>query len=93
MDPDLILIFGFTLAALWIIFRRPRLRPPHLRQPHRDRRYPEGGPERRPAEDEEVASRELLEQLARLEERVKVLERIVTDDPRELRKQFRDLAD
>jgi hypothetical protein len=35
---------------------------------------------------------ELLDKLARLEERVKVLERIVTDDPAELRRQFRDLG-
>lgn len=35
---------------------------------------------------------ELLEQLAHLEERVKVLERIITDDPHDLRRQFRDLG-
>ena len=51
---------------------------------------------RRAAEQETEARQEveaeLLEQLARLEERVKVLERIVTDDPNELRRQFRELG-
>lgn len=83
MDHDLILIFGFTLCALWIIFRRPEWRRRHSRK----------DAEPKPAEEHEIVNRELLEQLTRIEERVKVLERIVTDDPRELRKQFRDLAD
>lgn len=42
----------------------------------------------RPAEDE----RELLEKIRRLEERIEVLERIVTDDRYELRRRFKDLG-
>lgn len=83
MDLDLLLIFGFVLAALWIIFRRPE----------RARRLREKLKGERPAESSETANRQLLDELARIEERVKVLERIVTDDPGELRKQFRDLRD
>jgi DnaJ-domain-containing protein 1 len=85
VDPDLMLIFGFALAAMWIIFRRPE----RLRRRRRHRQ----GPETQEAQDSQEANRELLDQLARIEERVKVLERIVTDDPQELRRQFRNLAD
>lgn len=74
------LILGFTLAALWIIFRQPR---------HRERRSRDDHAAEAQAAHE--ASAEMLDKLARLEERVKVLERIVTDDPQELRRQFRDL--
>lgn len=35
---------------------------------------------------------ELIEQLSDLEERIKVLERIITDDTHDLRRQFRDLG-
>lgn len=84
MDLDLLLIFAFVLAALWIIFRRPG------RSRWRPRQTPE---HETAAESSQAANRELLDQLARIEERVKVLERIVTDDPGELRKQFRDLRD
>ena len=82
MDGDLMLILGFTLAALWIIFRQPRHRE---QRRSRDQRAAEAAAERE-------ASAEVLEKLARLEERIKVLERIVTDDPQELRRQFRDLG-
>ena len=81
---ELTVILGFTLAALWIIFRRPGSREPW----HRERRT-------RAREESDAANDvdgELLEKLARLEERVKVLERIVTDDPHDLRRQFRDLG-
>jgi hypothetical protein len=39
----------------------------------------------------ETASSELLERLARAEERIRVLERIVTDERWDLKKEFRDL--
>jgi hypothetical protein len=42
--------------------------------------------------DESAANTELVQRLAQLEERVKVLERIVTDDRFELKQQFKDLA-
>ena len=42
----------------------------------------------KPPEDE----RELLDKIRRLEERIEVLERIVTDDRYELRRRFRDLG-
>lgn len=46
---------------------------------------------RREAEAEETA-RAAVDRLAELEERVRVLERIVTDDSFELRRRFRDLG-
>lgn len=78
MNGELGLIFGFTLAALWIIFRRPG------RYRHRDWH----------AEDTAAreANAELRAELDRLEERIRVLERIVTDDREDLRRQFRDLG-
>ena len=39
-----------------------------------------------------AAAQELLDQIRRLEERIEVLERIVTDDKADLRRQFRDLG-
>lgn len=39
-----------------------------------------------------AAAAELAERLERIEERVRVLERIVTDDRYELKQQFRDLG-
>jgi hypothetical protein len=44
----------------------------------------------RPAD--EPANAALLERLAQLEERVRVLERIVTDERFDLKQQFKDLA-
>ena len=41
---------------------------------------------------EEPANPALLERLSQLEERVRVLERIVTDERYELKQQFKDLA-
>jgi ABC-type phosphate transport system auxiliary subunit len=37
-------------------------------------------------------AQDLIDQISRLEERIRVLERIVTDDKSELRRQFRDLG-
>lgn len=76
----MLLVFGFALGALWIIFRRPRHEKRRDRSAHRE------------ADARREIEAELLDQLGRLEERVKVLERIVTDDPNELRRQFRDLG-
>ena len=45
----------------------------------------------RPAETPE-ANADLLRQIAELEERVRVLERIVTDDRSDLRRQFKELG-
>jgi len=81
VNVDLILTFAFALAVVWIIFRRP----------HRFSRRERNELEREDRERAEAES-ELLDQLARLEERVKVLERIVTEDPNDLRRQFRDLG-
>jgi len=44
-----------------------------------------------PRRGSEEASSELLERLARAEERIRVLERIVTDERWDLKKEFRDL--
>lgn len=75
----------FVLAILAIIFGSPLLgkRMKRRRERHDDDRDGYG--------DNERAA--MLEQIARLEERVKVLERIVTDDPNDLRRQFRALKD
>lgn len=40
----------------------------------------------------DAAQGDLMEQLNRLEERIRVLERIVTDDKSDLHRQFRDLG-
>jgi len=78
----------FSLAVLYIIFGSIFGRLPGFSRPGRRER-------RALHEHQEEADRqtsELLEQLAQLEERVKVLERIVTDDSHDLRRQFRDLG-
>jgi hypothetical protein len=46
---------------------------------------------RRPPPRDDTASTELVDRLADVEERVRVLERIVTDDRHDLRQQFKDL--
>ena len=79
---QLLLILGFALAAVGIISRRPGRRRRH--------REESGSAEPRHSS---AVSQQLLDQLARIEERVRVLERIVTDDPQELRRQFRDLSE
>jgi hypothetical protein len=43
------------------------------------------------AQGEEAEARELRERLTALEERIKVLERIVTDERYDLKQRFRDL--
>ena len=76
------LVFLFVLGVLWIIFRSP-----HRNRGARDGRQASAAN----AEAAPVAEAEMLEKLESLEERIRVLERIVTDDRRELRQQFRDL--
>ena len=80
MDGNLALIFGLVLAAMWIIFRSLR---------RRDRAYSHNKPD---TKTEAKANGELLTQLAKFEGRIQVLERIITDDPLELRTQFRELG-
>lgn len=46
---------------------------------------------RRSREAEQTEARETLDRLSKLEERIRVLERIVTDDRYELRQRFKDL--
>jgi hypothetical protein len=46
---------------------------------------------RRPPPRDDTANTELINRLAEVEERVRVLERIVTDDRHDLRQQFKDL--
>ncbi len=48
--------------------------------------------ESRPAVDADATNSELLKRLAEVEERVRVLERIVTDERFELHQQFKDLG-
>jgi phage shock protein B len=47
---------------------------------------------RRSSDESANENAALIQQLERLEERVRVLERIVTDDRFELKQQFKDLA-
>jgi 5'-3' exonuclease len=77
------------IIIVYIIFGSIFGRLPGFRRSDRRER------QRERDEIEEQARRqsaELMDQLSRLEERIKVLERIVTDDPRDLRRQFRDLG-
>lgn len=46
---------------------------------------------RRSQEADDADARETLDRLSKLEERIRVLERIVTDDRYELRQRFKDL--
>ena len=46
---------------------------------------------RQPARRDDTANTDLINRLAEVEERVRVLERIVTDDRHDLRQQFKDL--
>jgi hypothetical protein len=72
-------VFEFALAmvALVGIFKLIRLAIIHNKRP--------------PRRDDSVNA-ELLERLRQVEERVQVLERIVTDERYELRQQFKDLG-
>jgi len=70
----------FVLAILVIIFGWPWLIVMSKRRSKKQERSEDG------------ARSELLDSLARLEERIQVLERIVTDDKSDLSRQFRELA-
>jgi hypothetical protein len=72
-------VFEFALAmlALVLIFKLVRLAIVHSkREPRRD----------------DSVNAELLERLNQVEERVRVLERIVTDERYDLKRQFEDLG-
>ena len=69
--------FALALVALVLVFRLIRLAIVHgKREPRR----------------EDPVNVELLERLNQVEERVRVLERIVTDERYDLRQQFKDLG-
>jgi hypothetical protein len=69
--------FEFALAIVALIFGFKLLRTWML--------------QRQPSRAEEAVTRELRERLVQLEERVSVLERIVTDERFDLKQQFKDL--
>ena len=70
-------VFEFALAmvALVMVFKLIRLAIVHKNPPRRD----------------DPVNTELLERLNQVEERVRVLERIVTDERYDLKQQFKDL--
>jgi hypothetical protein len=69
--------FAVVMVALVLIFKLVRLAIVHnQRAPRRD----------------DPVNAELLERLRQVEERVQVLERIVTDERYDLRQQFKDLG-
>jgi hypothetical protein len=47
---------------------------------------------KRPTRRDDAVNAELIERLAQVEERVRVLERIVTDERYDLKQQFKDLG-
>ena len=69
--------FALAIVALVLIFRLIKLAMV-------------GG--KRPARRDESVHAELVQRLAEVEERVRVLERIVTDERYDLKQQFRDLG-
>ncbi|HVJ28719.1 MAG TPA: hypothetical protein VNA66_00300 [Gammaproteobacteria bacterium] len=69
--------FALALVALILVFRLIRLAIVHNKRP--------------PRRDDPVNA-ELLERLNQVEERVRVLERIVTDERYDLKQQFKDLG-
>ena len=69
--------FALAIVALVLIFRLIRLAIVHGKRPPRR---------------EDHANTELLQRLAEVEERVRVLERIVTDERYDLKQQFKDLG-
>ena len=79
-------LFGmlFVLAILAIIFRYPYGRNRRHRRAEREHEE-----ELRTVNEHNA---DLRRQIDQLEERIRVLERIVTDDPNELKRQFRDLG-
>jgi hypothetical protein len=70
--------FEFVLAiiALFFVFRLLKMAVVHKHTPRRV----------------DAVNTELLERLNQVEERVRVLERIVTDERYDLKQQFKDLA-
>lgn len=68
--------FALALVALVLIFKLIRLAVVHNRTTRRD----------------DHVNSELLERLHQVEERVRVLERIVTDERYDLKQQFKDLG-
>ena len=69
--------FALAMVALVLIFKLIRLAIVHNKRP--------------PRRDDPVNT-ELLERLNQVEERVRVLERIVTDERYDLKQQFKDLG-
>jgi hypothetical protein len=69
--------FALAMVALILIFKLIRLALFHGKRP--------------PRRDDPVNA-ELLERLGEVEERVRVLERIVTDERYDLKQQFKDLG-
>jgi hypothetical protein len=69
--------FALAMVALVLIFKLVRLAIVHGK--------------RTPRRDDSVES-ELLKRLGEVEERVRVLERIVTDERYDLKQQFKDLG-
>ena len=74
--PIIVLVFVFVLA---VIIVRPLIRMMEVKVKASERRH-------------KSVSEDIAPRLAELEERVQVLERIVTDDSADLRRQFRDLG-
>ena len=71
--------FALAMVALVLIFKLIRLAVVHNKNASRRDR------------DETAVHAELLERLRQVEERVRVLERIVTDERYDLKQQFKDL--
>ena len=69
--------FALAIVALILIFKLIRLAIVHGK---------------RPARRDDAVNAELVERLRQVEERVQVLERIVTDDRYDLKQQFKDLG-
>jgi hypothetical protein len=67
--------FALAMVALVMVFKLIRLAIVHKNPPRRD----------------DPVNTELLERLNQVEERVRVLERIVTDERYDLKQQFKDL--
>ena len=67
--------FALAMVALIMVFKLVRLAIVHKNPPRRD----------------DPVNAELLERLNQVEERVRVLERIVTDERYDLKRQFEDL--
>ena len=69
--------FALAIVALILIFKLIRLAIVHGK---------------RPARRDDAVNAELVERLRQVEERVQVLERIVTDERYDLKQQFKDLG-